>query len=185
LRSGKGVGEGQQGDGKPVERGKPRVGHGVSCSLCLCQPQPFACFCGRLSWSNCLSRPDWLGSSPLRWTENSRSHAVSCLFKGTFILWLLVSGKPRQLPNHVAMRPVQFTSDCVISQPPCFRLHLADNGRVGSKKLWRRTWMTDEIAEVNAGYERIAISAGQRGRAADSQVRLQPSEYFFLCFHKV
>jgi len=28
LRSGTGVVEGQQGDGQPVERSKPRVGHG-------------------------------------------------------------------------------------------------------------------------------------------------------------
>ena len=29
LRSGTGVVEGQKGDGQPVERSKPRVGHGV------------------------------------------------------------------------------------------------------------------------------------------------------------
>ena len=83
------------------------------------------------------------------------------------------------------MRPIQFTSDCVISQPPCLRLHLADNGPVGNKKLWRRGHMTDEVAEIDAGYERIAISTGKRGRAATAKVRLQPSENFFLCFHKI
>jgi len=97
---------------------------------------------------------------------------VSCLFKGTFMFRLIVSREPRQLPNHVPMRPVQFTGDGVISQPPCFRLHLADNGPIGIKKLWRRAWMTDEVAEINAGYQRIAIGAGQRGRAATAKVSL-------------
>lgn len=33
LGSGTGVVEGQQGDGQPVERSKPRVGHGGVCGL--------------------------------------------------------------------------------------------------------------------------------------------------------
>ena len=43
--------------------------------------------------------------------------------------------------------------------------------------------MTDEVAEVDAGYKRIAISAGKRGSATPAKIGLQPFENFLLRFH--
>jgi len=43
--------------------------------------------------------------------------------------------------------------------------------------------VTDEVAEVDAGYKRMAISAGKRGSATSAKIGLQPFENFFLRFH--
>ena len=45
--------------------------------------------------------------------------------------------------------------------------------------------MADEVAEVDAGDERIAIGAGKRGCATPSEVGLQPFENFLLRFHRL
>ena len=81
------------------------------------------------------------------------------------------------------MRPIQFTGDGVIRQSPRVRLHLSDDGPIGNEKLWRCRCVTDEVAEVDTGYKRVTISAGEWCRAAFSKVGLQPFENFPLSFH--
>ena len=44
--------------------------------------------------------------------------------------------------------------------------------------------MTDEVAEVDAGHKRIAISAGKRSRAMLAKIGLQPFKDFLLRFHR-
>jgi hypothetical protein len=68
------------------------------------------------------------------------------LFKRTFVFGLITSRKPGQIPNHVSMRPVQFTSNGMISQASGVFLHLTNNCTIGRKEVRRRGGAIDEIA---------------------------------------
>lgn len=114
---------------------------------------------------------------------DSQSTGMAVLFKRTLVCRFVVNRKPSQCPNHVTMRPIQFTGDSVIRQSSRVPLHLPDDGTIGGKKLWWRGGITNEVAEVDTCYERVAIGAGQRSGAMSSKIGLQPFENFFLRFH--
>ena len=62
----------------------------------------------------------------------------------------------------------------MICQPARVRLHLPDYGAIGGEKFWRRGGITDEVAEVDTGYKRRAIRAGEWSSAAVAKIGLQP-----------
>ena len=53
-------------------------------------------------------------------------------------------------------------------------MHLPDYGAIGGEKFWRRGGITDEVAEVDTGYKRRAIRAGEWSSAAVAKIGLQP-----------